>query len=179
MPIKTVLLSATRDTVDKPILWRLGKLFNVVTNIRRARVTEDSARVKVDIEGSTEEVAQALGYLRALGLYEEGRPEPGALTQTSMPPETTVPRPNTIQARITAVQSAQARYPILYRLGKDYDVVVHIERAAFDEEETPPGWIDVALSGPLAEIQRAIAYLHTTGVHVNPRQRSVTDYSNL
>ena len=56
-------------------------------------------------------------------------------------------------------------------------MVVDIEQAEFDDEEG--GRIEVTLSGALNAVQRAIAYLHTTGLHVNPHQRSVTDDSNL
>ncbi|HZP84070.1 MAG TPA: NIL domain-containing protein, partial [Chthonomonadaceae bacterium] len=86
-------------------------------------------------------------------------------------------QPNTIYVRLTTVTPEQAHAPLLHRVGKDFNVVVNIERAAFDDEEG--GWIEITLSGPLTEVQRAIAYLHTTGIHVNPRQRSVTDYGNL
>lgn len=181
MPLKTVQISAKQDSVKLPILWRLDRLFNVVTNIRRARVSDDSARAVVEIEGSTPEVAQAIGYLNALGLCEAGPDTGSALTPQAVgsAPEANVPQPHTIYIRLTAVNSAQAASPLLYRLGKDFDVVVNIERAAFDDEEENPGWIEIALSGPLAEVQRAITYLHTTGTHVFPQQRSVTDYSNL
>jgi hypothetical protein len=75
------------------------------------------------------------------------------------------------------VNAAQGQVPTLFRIGKDLAVVVNIERAEFDAEEG--GSIEIAISGVLSDVQRAIAYLHTTGLHVNPRQRSVSDYSNL
>jgi hypothetical protein len=175
MPVVTVELNADRDAADQPILWRLGKLFNVVTNIRRARVTEDHAYIALTLEGSTQEVEQATDYLHAQCLLkgaEAASPPPEVAS-----PEASVPQSNTIYVRLTTVTPAQAHAPLLHRVGKDFDLVVNIERAAFDDEEG--GWIEVTLSGPLTEVQRAIAYLHTTGIHVNPRQRSVTDYGNL
>jgi hypothetical protein len=66
---------------------------------------------------------------------------------------------------------------VLYRIGRDLGVVVNLQRAEFDEEEG--GWIEINISGILFNVQRAIAYLHTTGIHVDPRERSVTDFSNL
>jgi hypothetical protein len=175
MPLITVELNANQQTVRLPIIWRLGRLFNVVTNVLRARVTEDSAYITLELEGSTQEVEQTLGYLRSLGLTRETG---DALVPASVrAPEETVSQANAIYVRLTTVNPAQNRVPVLYRVGKDFNVVVNIERAAFDDEEG--GSVDVTLSGPLGEIQRAIAYLHTTGLHVNPRQRSVTDYGNL
>jgi ABC-type methionine transport system ATPase subunit len=178
MPVVTVNLTATGEMAQRPLLWRLGRLFHVVTHIRRARITEEVACLTVDIEGSQNEVTQAKAYLHALGLMPgesgENLPVPSTLPQ---PPETTVSQSVTIRVRIATVAAEQNRAPLLYRVGKDFDVVVNIVRAAFDEEEG--GYFEVDLSGPLSEVQRAIAYLHTTGVQVYPYQRSVTDYSNL
>jgi hypothetical protein len=174
MPVVPIELNARKELADKPLVWRLGKLFNVVTNIRRARVTEDYAHIALDIEGSSQEVEQAVAYLRSLGVLGES---PAASAPVAGPaPETQIPQPNAIYVRLTTVSSAQGQTPLLYRVGKDFDAVVNIERAAFDEES---GFVEITLSGPLAEVQRAIAYLHTTGIQVNPRQRSVTDYGNL
>jgi len=176
MPLVTVDLSAKQNTARLPIIWRLGKLFNVVTNIHRARVSDDTAYVRLDIEGSTQEVEQATGYLRSLGLLADTSSNalvPGNVAA----PEDTVSRANTIIVRLDTVNPEQDHVPVLYRLGKDFAVVVNIDKAEFDEEEG--GYVEIAISGALAEVQRSIAYLHTTGLHLFPRQRSVTDYSNL
>ena len=70
MPVVNVELNARRETVQQPIIWRLGRLFNVVTNIRRARVTEDYGYVLLEMEGSTAEIEQAKAYLAGLGLIQ-------------------------------------------------------------------------------------------------------------
>lgn len=175
MSVSTVEINARQDTVKQPILWRLGKLFNVVTNIRRARVTDDYGFIVLEMEGSNQEIQQATDYLIGLGLVKDR--VASSSTVSAALPETAVAQTTSIYVRLDTVNAAQGHAPILYRVGKDFDVVVNIERAAFDEEEG--GFIEVTLSGPLNAVQRAIAYLHTTGIHVNPRQRSVTDYSNL
>lgn len=177
MPHVNVELNAQKEVVNQPILWRLGKLFNVVTNIHRARVTEDYGYVSLELEGSTAEVEEATSYLQGLGLLSGKGTAPTASTL----PETSILRPITIPITIyvslTTVNPEQGQSSILHRVGKDYNIVINIEQAAFDEEEG--GSIDITISGALLEVQRAIAYLHTTGLRVNPRQRSVTDYSNL
>ncbi len=175
MPVVTVNLSAKNEMARLPLIWRLGRKFNVVTNVRAARATPDFAVVALDVEGSTQEVEQATSYLRALGVTEGSG---DALVPARVwEPEDTVSRANTIYVRLNPVNPAQYNVPVLYRLGKDFDVVYTLEHAGFDDEEG--GYVEIAISGPLGEIQRAIAYLHTTGLHVNPRQRSVTDYGNL
>jgi len=173
MPVVNVELNARRDTVEQPIIWRLGKLFNVVTNIRRARVSEDYGYVLLEMEGSSSEIEQAKAYLAGLGLTKEAADSPS----TAARPEDSVARPNTITVRLSTLNPEQGRVPAIYRISKDLGVVVNLQKAEFDEEEG--GWMEIDISGVLFDVQRSIAYLHTTGIHVNPRQRSVTDYMNL
>lgn len=60
--------------------------------------------------------------------------------------------------------------PWLWRLARDFDVQVNIKKASID---TDYGWVQVELSGPIEEIQRATAWLMTTGMHVEALQRAV------
>jgi hypothetical protein len=174
MPVISLEAVAGPETHDKPILWRLGKLFGVVTNIQRARVTDDYAFLALSIEGSAGELERAKAYLRSLHILRDGKPAEPLDEET---PEQDVTVSAVVDVHIATVNPQQAHSPILYRLGKDFNVVVNLNRAAFDEQEG--GSVDITISGPLSEVQRAIAYLHTTGVNVNPLQRSVTDRSNL
>jgi ABC-type methionine transport system ATPase subunit len=60
--------------------------------------------------------------------------------------------------------------PWLWRLAKDFNVQVNIKKANVD---TDFGWMLIELDGPLEEIQRATAWLMTTGLHVEASQRAV------
>ena len=173
MPVANVELNARQEAVQQPVIWRLGKLFNVVTNVRRARITADYGYVLVEMEGSSPELEQASRYLAGLGLI----PGAGDTTSPSRRPEDSMAQPNNIYVRLSTVNAEQGQVPVLYRISRDYDVVVNLERAEFDEEEG--GSLEITISGVLNHVQRAISYLHTTGIHVNPRQRSVSDFSNL
>src|SRR5438132_14014578 len=65
----TVQISTrTPEQVREPILYRLGKEFDVVTNVRRAQVNEDFGFVEVEITGSLEEVQRAISWLMTTGL---------------------------------------------------------------------------------------------------------------
>jgi hypothetical protein len=69
MAVITVQISTrTSDQVKEPILYRLGRDFNVIPNIRRANVTEDYGFAEVDLEGSLEEVQRAISWLMTTGL---------------------------------------------------------------------------------------------------------------
>lgn len=63
-----------------------------------------------------------------------------------------------------------AGQPWLWRLSRDYDVQVNVIKAAIDPDH---GWALVELEGPVEEIQRATAWLMTTGLHVEAKQRAV------
>ncbi len=74
-----------------------------------------------------------------------------------------------VDVTLTA-RGAQVSEPWLWRLGKEFDVEVNLVRASVD---TDYGWVHVQLRGAVEEIQRAIAWLMTTGLHVDSQQRSV------
>ena len=75
-----------------------------------------------------------------------------------------------ITVEISTRTPDQVGQPILYRLGKEYDVVTNIRRAQINEDY---GFAEVDIEGSLEEVQRAISWLMTTGLHINAKQRSV------
>ena len=64
----TVRLTFPGDTLNDPIIYRLGQEYKVVTNIRRADVTQDSGWVELDLDGEPAEVERALEYCRSRGI---------------------------------------------------------------------------------------------------------------
>ncbi len=60
--------------------------------------------------------------------------------------------------------------PWLWRLSRDYDMTVNVLKASVDADY---GWVRVELEGPVEEIQRATAWLMTTGLNVEAQQRAV------
>jgi ABC-type methionine transport system ATPase subunit len=76
----------------------------------------------------------------------------------------------TVHMTIATTNPEQVKVPWLWRLGREFDLKVNILKANINEDA---GWAFVALEGPIEEIQRATAWLHTTGLHVEPVERSV------
>lgn len=58
----------------------------------------------------------------------------------------------------------------LWKLGRDFNVKVNVLKANIDSDF---GWVHVALEGPIEDIQRATAWLMTTGLHIEAQQRAV------
>ncbi len=57
--------------VTKPVVWELGKKFDVVTNIRQASVTDEIGVVSLSLEGEREENKKAITWLEQLGVKVE------------------------------------------------------------------------------------------------------------
>jgi ABC-type methionine transport system ATPase subunit len=64
----------------------------------------------------------------------------------------------------------QVKQPIVWRMSREFNVQVNITKANVDGDF---GWLELSLEGPVEEIQRATAWLMTTGVHVEADQRAV------
>ena len=174
MPAVTIELNANREQIAQPIIWRLGKLFNVTSTIERARISEDFGTVQLKLEASKTELEAASAYLKALGLTAG---EATGAADAKAQPELKIARPKTVALQIATVNANQVQTPILCRVGKEFDVVINILKGSLDNEEG--GALDITLSGELNIVQRAISYLHTTGLKVYTEERSVTDFKNL
>jgi ABC-type methionine transport system ATPase subunit len=55
--------------------------------------------------------------------------------------------------------------PVIYNMGRQFDVVTNIRRANVTREQ---GWVILELSGEQPEIERAIAWAIDQGVRVDP-----------
>jgi len=66
-----VYLTFTPDNVREPIIWKLGKTFDVVTNIRTAEVREDMGLVGLEMEGDAAVIEKAVQWLEAQGVHVE------------------------------------------------------------------------------------------------------------
>jgi len=63
-----VYLTFSRENVREPIIWKLGRKFDVVTNIRTAEVKQDMGLVGLELEGAQATVEEALRWLKSRGV---------------------------------------------------------------------------------------------------------------
>ena len=54
--------------IKEPVIYRIGRDFNVVTNIRRADIQEGIGWVILEIEGEQQAIDNALEWVRSLGV---------------------------------------------------------------------------------------------------------------
>jgi ABC-type methionine transport system ATPase subunit len=68
MAVQRVKFTFHQELITLPIIYELGKSFNVVTNIRRADVTEDRGWVVLEIDGDLEEIERAMEWVSSKGV---------------------------------------------------------------------------------------------------------------
>ncbi|MCL0032024.1 NIL domain-containing protein [Dehalococcoidia bacterium] len=54
--------------ITEPVIFNLGRDFDVVTNIRRADVREDVGWVVLEIEGDEDEIDKGLAWVKSMGV---------------------------------------------------------------------------------------------------------------
>ena len=75
----------------------------------------------------------------------------------------------TVEINVSAGKEAVST-PWMSTLCKDFDVKVRILKANVD---TDFGWFQLQFDGPVEEIQRATAWLMTTGMHIQTETRAL------
>ena len=60
-----VYLNFDQGAVTEPVIWKLAKEFDVVTNIRMAEVKEGMGLVGLEIEGDTDVVEASVKWLES------------------------------------------------------------------------------------------------------------------
>ncbi|MBI2467175.1 MAG: NIL domain-containing protein [Candidatus Rokubacteria bacterium] len=63
-----VTLTFPPERIKEPVIHRLGKDFDVVTNIRRADVTATHGWVMLELEGREEDLERGVAWLREIGI---------------------------------------------------------------------------------------------------------------
>ena len=68
MSKKRVKFTFPTQLITQPIIYDLGRKFEVVTNIRRADVREDMGWVVLELEGTEEAIEEGLQWVAAEGV---------------------------------------------------------------------------------------------------------------
>ena len=57
--------------VKEPVIYQLGRMFEIVTNIRRADVARDQGWVLLEVSGEPDELDRGVAYLESRGVTVE------------------------------------------------------------------------------------------------------------
>ena len=68
MAKRQVMFTFPQERVKEPIIYNLGQQFKVVTNIRRADVTEAKGWVVLELEGDEKDIDRGLAWVSGKGI---------------------------------------------------------------------------------------------------------------
>jgi ABC-type methionine transport system ATPase subunit len=57
--------------ITRPVVYELGREFQVTTNVRQASVTDEIGLVSLELEGERQEIKRAIAWLEDLGVKVE------------------------------------------------------------------------------------------------------------
>ena len=68
MSKRQVMFTFPRKLIKEPIIYELSHKFEVMTNIRRADVTEDRGWVVLELEGGDKEIDAGVAWIKEKGV---------------------------------------------------------------------------------------------------------------
>lgn len=68
MTKRQVMFTFPQQLIKEPIIYNLSQQFNVVTNIRRADVSEDRGWVVLELEGEEKNIEQGIAWVTSKGV---------------------------------------------------------------------------------------------------------------
>lgn len=68
MPKIRLRLTFPEQLIRDPIIWRLSKQYDIITNIRRANVEEAMGWVVLEVEGAEEALEQGISWMSEIGV---------------------------------------------------------------------------------------------------------------
>jgi ABC-type methionine transport system ATPase subunit len=71
MATKRIKLTFPQELIKEPLIFTMAKKFDVMPNIRRAKVTESVGEVVLELEGTNENLEKGITYLTERGVTVE------------------------------------------------------------------------------------------------------------
>ena len=68
---KRIKLTFPQHLIKEPVIFTMAKKFDVMPNIRRARVTETVGEMVLELEGTEEDLKKGVQYLQEQGVDVE------------------------------------------------------------------------------------------------------------
>lgn len=71
MATRRLKLTFPQNLIKEPIIFTMAKKFDVMPNIRRAKVTESVGEVVLELEAAEKKLEEGIAYLREQGVTVE------------------------------------------------------------------------------------------------------------
>ncbi len=79
MAKQRVKFTFPQELITLPIIYEIGKNYPIVTNVRRADVTDDRGWVVLELDGPIEDIEKALEWVASKGVRVD--PVPGDIVE--------------------------------------------------------------------------------------------------
>lgn len=71
MAKRIVKLTFPKDLVKEPLTFQMAKKYNIMPNIRRAKVTETIGELVLELDGKEEDLDKGIEFLKKAGVIVE------------------------------------------------------------------------------------------------------------
>ncbi len=71
MATRRLKLIFPQELIKEPVIFTMAKKFEIMPNIRRARVTESVGEVVLELEGADKDLEAGIAYLKERGVRVE------------------------------------------------------------------------------------------------------------
>lgn len=71
MATKKLKLTFPKELIKEPVIFAMAKKFDVMPNIRHARISDSVGEVLLEVEGSEKELEEGIAYLKERGVKVE------------------------------------------------------------------------------------------------------------
>jgi L-aspartate semialdehyde sulfurtransferase ferredoxin len=71
MATKRVKLTFPQDLIKEPVVFTMARKYDVMPNIRRAKLTESVGEVVLELEGEENKLNEGIAYLKERGVKVE------------------------------------------------------------------------------------------------------------
>ena len=71
MAKRIVKLTFPQDQIKKPATFQMAKKFDIIPNIRRAKITETVGEMVLELDGLEKNLDRGINYLKRMGIKVE------------------------------------------------------------------------------------------------------------
>mgnify|MGYP000446968541 CR=1 FL=1 len=68
---KKFYLNYPQEAIKEPLIYLVGKNYNIITNIRSASISNDIGIIAIELEGESQEIEKAVKFLESKGITVE------------------------------------------------------------------------------------------------------------
>lgn len=68
MSKRRVIFTFNEEQIRDPLIHNLGQQFNLITNIRRADLSEDAGWIVLELEGDENDIEQGIAWVTSKGV---------------------------------------------------------------------------------------------------------------